>query len=96
MIGNRELFILHEGTRAAFEQLHDTHKHQENHQDLEKGLRHLLADDALDLETRVRMAYSLGAVTLRVMFAGEAFADVPSDRLATMMRLVVTDILKSG
>jgi len=93
MIQNRELFVLHERNRQAFEQLHLTKKHEGDHQDFEKGLRRLMADESIPLETRVRMACSLGAVTLGVMITGEAFAEVPSATLAGIMRSIAADVL---
>ena len=93
MIENRELFVLHERNRQAFEQLHLTKQHEGEHQDFEKGLRRLMADATIPLEARVRMACSLGAVTLGVMITGEAFADVPSSTLAAIMRSVARDVL---
>ncbi|MGH9127333.1 MAG: TetR/AcrR family transcriptional regulator [Acidimicrobiales bacterium] len=94
MIQNRELFVLHERNRQAFEQLHLIRKHEGEHQDFEKGLRALMADDSIPLETRVRMACSLGAVTLGVMIMGEAFAGVPSATLAGIVRSIAGDVLK--
>jgi len=95
MIANRDLFVLHERNRAAFEALH-MKDHHEEHEDIERQLRRVLADVEIPLESRVRMACSLGAVTLGIMLAGDAFDDVPSDQLASIVRRAIGDLLTPG
>jgi AcrR family transcriptional regulator len=92
MIANRDLFVLHERNRAAFEQLH-MKNHHDDHDDIERQLRRVLADGAIPLDSRVRMACSLGAVTLGVMISGEAFVDVPAEELSAIIRAAMRDLL---
>jgi len=93
LIANRQLFVMHERNRAAFEQLHDKRHHEGDHEDLEGQLRGVLADHTVPLPTRVRMACSLGAVISGVMMAGDAFADVPSAELVAILRGAMNDLL---
>ncbi len=92
MIANRDLFVLHERNRAAFEQLH-IKQHEDDHDDIERRLREVLADTAIPLTARVRMACSLGAVTMGMLLAGDAFVDVPSEELSGILRTVIGDVL---
>jgi AcrR family transcriptional regulator len=92
MLANRKLFVLHERNRAAFEQLHKV-GHVADHDDLEVQFRRVLADPAVPLKDRVRMACSLGAVMGGLLLAGDVFADVPSAELGEMLREAVQDLL---
>ncbi len=91
--GNRDLFLLHERNRSAFETLNQSEFHQAQHDDLEEQLRGFLADPAIPLERRVRMACSIGAVIGALMGAGEAFGAAPMSRVTEIVRTAVHEIL---
>ena len=95
VIANRKLFLLHARNQNALEQIaHDAHNEAE-HEDMEERLRRVLANPALPLVLRIRMACSIGAVMGALMGAGEAFTDVPPDELASVVRDAVHDLLGS-
>jgi AcrR family transcriptional regulator len=93
LLSNREIFILHERNRNAFETLERSGSHQGAHDDLEGQLRALLASPDIPLAARVRMACSIGAVLSTLIGPGEAFGEVPSDELATLLRDAMRDLL---
>jgi AcrR family transcriptional regulator len=93
MLANRKLFVMHERNRAAFEQLHQTKEHEQNHGDLEARLRSLLTDSSVSLRDRVRIAASIGAVMGGLLMSGEAFGDVPTETLGGLLRESVRDLL---
>jgi AcrR family transcriptional regulator len=93
LLSNREIFILHERNRNAFEALEHSEHHQAEHDDLEGQMRRFLANPAIPLAQRVRMACSIGAVLSTLIGPGEAFSDVPSDELAQLLREAMGDLL---
>ena len=95
MLSNRDIFLLHERNRSAFEALEHSERHQAAHDDLEAQLRRFLADPAIPLEQRVRMACSIGAVMTTLIGAGEVFTDVPTEELAQLLRGAVRDLIAS-
>ena len=68
-------------------------RHQAAHEDLEGQLRAVLANPDIPLAQRVRMACSIGAVLSTLIGPGEAFGEVPSDELATLLRDAMRDLL---
>jgi hypothetical protein len=52
-----------------------------------------LTDPSLPLRDRVRMACSLGAVLGGLLMAGDAFENVPSAELGSLVRDTVHDLL---
>jgi hypothetical protein len=58
-------------------------------------MHRFLADPAIPLEQRVRMACSIGAVISTLIGAGQVFADVPTAELAQLLRGAVRDLLAS-
>jgi hypothetical protein len=62
---------------------------------MEEQLRQVLADRALPLTLRVRMACSIGAVMGTLMGVGGAFGDVPTEELASLLRDAVGDLMAS-
>lgn len=92
MLANRQVFLLYERNRAAFEQIHEK-GHEGNHQDLEEQLRQVLADPAIALRARVRIACAFGAIASGVILSGDAFTAVPSDELGALLRDAVKDLL---
>jgi AcrR family transcriptional regulator len=95
VVNNRELFILHERNRSAFETLEQSDFHTAEHDDLQQMLRRFLENAAIPLALRVRMACSFGAVIGALMGAGEAFGDVPLSEVGELVRESVHDLLKS-
>jgi AcrR family transcriptional regulator len=95
MMDNRKMFVLHERNQAAFENLH-RQEHHEEHTDLEERIRAVLRDPTIPVELRVRMACAMGAVMGGLVLAGDAFADVPSDDLSSMLRGTIGDVLGPG
>jgi hypothetical protein len=95
LMSNHDLFMLHERNRSAFEELEQSERHQAAHDDLEAQMHRFLADPAIPLEQRVRMACSIGAVISTLIGAGQVFADVPTAELAQLLRGAVRDLLAS-
>jgi len=95
MLSNRDIFLLHERNRSAFEELEHSERHQAAHDDLEAQMHRFLADPTIPLEQRVRMTCSVGAVMTTLIGAGEVFSDVPTDELARLLRAAVRDLITS-
>ncbi len=93
LLSNRELFILHMRNHNAFEALEQSEHHQAAHDDLEGQMRRFLANPALPLEQRIRMACSIGAVMSTVLGAGDVFGDVPTTELTHYLRAAVRDLI---
>jgi AcrR family transcriptional regulator len=94
LLSNREIFILHERNRNAFESLEQSERHQASHDDLEGQMRRFLASSTIPLAQRVRMACSIGAVLSTLIGPGEAFSDIPTAELARLLREAMADLLK--
>ena len=86
VLANRKLFLLHARNQNALEQIQQHEHNDAEHQDMEEQLRRFLAEPAIPLALRVRMACSIGAVMGVLMGAGGAFGDVPPDELAGLVR----------
>ncbi len=93
VLANRKLFLLHLRNQNAMEQIVEHEHNEADHQDMEEQLRRFLADRALPLTLRVRMACSIGAVMGTLMGAGGAFGDVPTEELAGLLRDAVRDLM---
>jgi len=93
ILEHRTLFLFHERNQAALENLH-RERHDAEHEDLQAKFRQALSSENIDLEGRVRMAAAFGAVMASLAVAGDAFADVPSDKLGLVLRKVVADLLR--
>ena len=94
MLAQRKIFLMHERNQAALEKLHRK-DHDDEHNDIEQRFRQALADPSLPLRDRVRMACSLGAVFGGLLMAGDAFGDVSSTELGSLVRDTVRDIVTS-
>ncbi len=92
MVAQRKLFLMHERNQAALEKLHRK-DHSDEHDDIQQRFRQALADPSLPLRDRVRMACSLGAVLGGMFMAGEAFDDLPSAELRSLVQDAVRDLL---
>jgi AcrR family transcriptional regulator len=94
MVAQRKLFLMHERNQAAMEKLHLHRKdHEDEHEDIHLRLRLALADPALSLRDRVRMACSLGTVIGPLFMAGNAFDNVPGAELGALVRDAVRDVM---
>ena len=92
MLAQRKIFLMHERNQAALEKLHSK-DHDDEHDDIQQRLRQALADPSLSLRDRVRMACSLGAVFGGLFMAGDAFDNVPSAELGSLVRDAVRDVV---
>jgi AcrR family transcriptional regulator len=89
VLANCELFLLRQRNPNAFEQLAPG-----DHQPpgLEQQVRRVLANPAIPLADRVRIACSLGGVVSALMGASGIFGDVPREQLAALVRDAVRDL----
>jgi AcrR family transcriptional regulator len=92
MLAQRKIFLMHERNQAALEKLHSK-DHDDEHDDLQQRLRQALADPSLSLRDRVRMACSLGAVFGGLFMAGDAFDNVSSAELGSLVRDAIRDVV---
>jgi AcrR family transcriptional regulator len=88
----RKLFLMHQRNQAALEKLHRK-DHDDEHDDFQQRLQQALADPSLSLRDRVRMACSLGAVLGGLVMAGDAFDNVASADLSSLIQDAVRDLL---
>jgi hypothetical protein len=86
MLANRQLFALHQRNQSAFEALGENERHEAENEDMQERFRRALANPAIPLEQRVRMACSIGAVFSGLMGAGGMFGDVSTDDVAACVR----------
>ena len=92
VLANRELFILHQRNQSAFEKLADNERHQAENEDMEQRFRGFLANPAIPLEQRVRMACSVGAVISALLGATGMFGDASIREIADYVRAAVRDL----
>ena len=92
MLAQRKIFLMHERNQAALEKLHRK-DHDDEHNDIQQQFRQALTDPSLPLHDRVRMACSLGVVFGGLLMAGEAFDDVPSAELGSLVRDAVSAVV---
>lgn len=96
VIQNRKLFLLHVRNENALDALQNSDHNQTDHADFQEQLRRVFTSPSLPVPLRVRLACAIGAVMGSLMFAGEAFAEVPTDELAGMVRAAVHDLLPAS
>ena len=60
---------------------------------MQTRFRRVLADAAVSLRDRVRMAASFGAVFAGLFMAGDSFAGVSNDEMGELLRDAVHDLL---
>jgi AcrR family transcriptional regulator len=92
MVAQRKIFLMHERNQASLEKLHRK-DHDDEHDDIQQRFRQALADPSLSLRDRVRMACSLGAVFGGLLMAGDAFDNVSSAELGSLVRDAVRDVV---
>ena len=86
VLANRELFLLHQRNQSALEQLAGDERHQAENEDVEQRFRRLLANPAIPLDDRVRMACSIGATAGVLLGAAGLFGDVGMETIAEHVR----------
>jgi AcrR family transcriptional regulator len=91
-IANRQIFLLHERNRAAFEELHDK-GHDSDHEDMETVFRQVFGDPAIPAATRIRMICSFGAAMTGVVMGASMLGNVDSDTLRQYVKESVADLL---
>ena len=96
LIRNRDLFVLHQRNQSALHIIVDNERHQAENEDIEQRFRRFLANPAIPLADRVRMACSTGAVMAALMGGdvGGMFGDVPEGVVAGEVRSVVRDLFR--
>jgi AcrR family transcriptional regulator len=96
VLANRDLFLLHQRNQNAFHQLEDSARHQAENEDLEERFRRILANPAIPLEQRVRMACAVGAIFSGLMGAGTGgmFGDVSTEQVAEYVRAAAHDLFR--
>ena len=92
MLAQRKLYLMHERNQAALEKLHRK-DHDAEHEDLQQRFRQMLADPAIPLRDRVKMAASFGAVISVLFMAGDAFEGTTTQELGELLRQTIHDIL---
>lgn len=92
ILAQRKLFLMHERNQAALEKLHRK-DHDAEHNDLQEMFLRILADPAISLRDRVRMASSLGAVFSVLLLAHDAFGSTTNQELGELLRETIHDIL---
>jgi AcrR family transcriptional regulator len=92
MLTNHKIFLLHERNQAALEELHRD-EHEAEHDDMQAQFRRILGDGRVPQADRFKMACSFGAIFGGLFMAGDAFAEVPTQEMGTMLRQTVRTIL---
>jgi len=95
MLAQRKIFLMHERNQAALEKLHRK-DHDDEHDDIQQRFRQALTDPSVPLRDRVRMACSLGTVFGGLLMAGDAFDNVSSAELGSLVRDAVRDLVADG
>jgi AcrR family transcriptional regulator len=92
MLAQRKIFLMHERNQAALEKLHRK-DHDAEHDDIQQRFRQALTDPSVPLRDRVRMACSLGAVFGGLLMAGDAFDNLSSAELGSLIQDTVRDVV---
>ncbi len=93
IFANRKIILMHQRNSAAFEGLHHTTEHDDDHHDIEAVFREALADPDVPLRDRVRLTCAVGAIMGGLVLSGDVLNDVPSAQLADILRDAVHDLL---
>ena len=91
MLAQRKLYLMHERNQAALEKLHRK-DHDAEHEDLQQRFRQMLADPAIPLRNRVKMAASFGAIFSVLFMAGDTFEGTTTQELGELLRQTIHDI----
>ena len=96
VLANRALFFLHQRNQSAFEQIQDNERHRAENEDIEERFRRFLADPAVPLAQRVRVASSIGAVMAALMGSDSMYGNASVDEVAEHVRAAVHDLFPAG
>lgn len=91
MVDNRELLLLHNRNRSAFETL-EASMGKDGGRDVELRFERILSSPAMALRERVRMAAIVGVITEVFGESAAAFEDVPPNELADLVREAIADL----
>jgi AcrR family transcriptional regulator len=92
VLANCELFLLRQRNHSAFEQLARSDHQPPEKDGIEQQVRRVLANPAIPLADRVRIASSIGGVVSALMGASGMFGEVPRAQLAELVRDTVQDL----
>lgn len=90
MVDNRELLLLHNRNRSAFESL--DRATSKAGRDVEARFARILSSPAIALRERVRMAAMVGMITEVFGESAAAFEDDPPEELADLVRDAIADL----
>jgi AcrR family transcriptional regulator len=93
MVENRELILLHNRNRHAFESLEA--RTRGDGRDVEERFERILSSPAMPLRERVRMAAMVGVITEVFAESAAAFEDVPPEQLAELVREAIADLVRA-
>jgi AcrR family transcriptional regulator len=93
MVENRELLLLHNRNRNAFENL--DRAALADGRDVEARFTRIISSPAMALRERVRMAAMVGVITEVFGESAAAFEDVPPEELADLVREVIADLTRA-
>ncbi len=99
VLANRDLFLLHQRNQNAFRTLEGNERHEAENEDMEERFRRFLANPAISLDQRVRMAASIGAVMMALMGAdagGMYGGDVTPEQVAEHVRAAAHDLFPAA
>ena len=68
-------------------------EHEAEHDDIQAQFRRILSDQRVPLDDRFKMSCAFGAAFGGIFFAGDAFAEVPSEEMGAKLRAVVHRLL---
>ena len=91
MVENRDLLLLHNRNRNAFESLDA--RGLGGSRDVEARFQRILSSPAIPLKERVRMAAIVGVITEIFGESAAAFEDVPREQLAELARDTIAHLL---
>jgi AcrR family transcriptional regulator len=91
MVENRDLLLLHNRNRNAFESLDA--RGLGGGRDVEARFQRILSSSAVPLKERVRMAAIVGVITEIFGESAAAFEDVPREQLAELARETIAHLL---
>jgi AcrR family transcriptional regulator len=92
MVDNRELLLLHNRNRNAFENLGPAML--QDGRDVEARFERILSSPAMALRERVRMAAMVGVITEVFGESAAAFEDVSPEELAELVREAIADLTR--
>jgi AcrR family transcriptional regulator len=93
MVDNRELLLLHNRNRNAFERLDPAALG--HGRDVEARFERILSSPGMTLRERVRMAAMVGVITEVFGESATAFEDVPPEELADLVREAIGDLTRA-